>query len=143
MNQEKSVTLGNIFSVLSILTIVAGIVIYVINATGAYYHDFSMTVPVIAGIAIVLEIICLVLTKKKDEQYWIDVFYLLTGIVVMIAAVVYVGARVESAGIILGSALEAGNAAAYSSLYQAFAGIGCFVVAMLFEGVSGFLKQNR
>lgn len=140
--EKKSITLGNVFSVLSILTSVVGIVIYVVNATGSYYHDFSMTVPIIATIAIALEIACMVLTKKKDELFWIDLFYPLAGIVVMIAAVVFIAARVESAGIILGSALEAGNAVAFNSLYQAFAGIGCFVVAMLFDGTSGFLKQR-
>ena len=61
----------------------------------------------------------------------------------MLAAVTFVSYRVESAGIILGSDLEAGNAKAMGSLMQAFAGIGCFLAASVFTGVSAFFRPVK
>ena len=139
----KKFTVGNIFTALSVILAIAGLIIYSVNASGSYYHDFSARVPLIAVVGIVVEIVGLFLMKKFDERYAFDVFFVVSGVVLMIAAMFFIAARVESAGIILGSSLEAGNDVAYSSLYQAFAGIGCFVIAMLLEGIAGLMKQNK
>ena len=139
----KKFTVGNVFTALSVIVAIAGLIIYSVNANGSYYHDFSVRVPLVAAIGIVVEVVGLVLIKKFDERYVFDVFFVGSGIVLMVAAMFFIAARVESAGIILGSSLEAGNDVAYSSLYQAFAGIGCFIVAMLLEGIAGLMKQNK
>ncbi len=140
--KTTKLTLGNLFTILSVIVGIVGIVIYGINASGSYYHDFGMTVPLIAGLALAIEVIALVLTKTRDEKYAFDILYVAAGVILMIAVVQFTGARVESAGIILGSDLEGGNALASASLYQAFAGIGCMVGAIVLEGISGFFKQN-
>ncbi len=139
---NKKLTAGNIFSIISMIAGVAGIIIYCINAFGSYYHDFGMQVPTVIAVAIVIELAAFFLTKKNDEKYVYDILYVVSGIVFMVAVIIFLGDRVESAGIILGSDLEAGNALASNSLYQSFAGIGCLIAAMILEGISGFMKQN-
>ena len=139
----KKFTLGNIFTCLSVLAAVVGLILYAVNASGSYYHDFGVKVPLVIVAGIIVEIAGLLLIKKFDEKYVFDIFFIAAGALIMLAVVFFAAARVESAGIILGSSLEAGNDLAYSSLYQAFAGIGCLVAAMLLEGVAGFMKQNK
>ena len=67
---------------------------------------------------------------------------MLAAVLLAWTAVTFLGNRVESAAIILGSELEAGNALAKKSIFMAFAGVGCFVLGMIFTGVAGFFEQS-
>ena len=72
-----------------------------------------------------------------------DIFYPVAAVLMAIAAVWFIGARVESAAIILGSELEAGNQIARNSLFLAFVGIGCYIAGMLLAGVAGFFNLQK
>ena len=137
----KRIGAGTVLLIFSILCTVAGLIIYGINATGDYYGDFNTNV-IMAGAAGML-VVLLLLIAGRSQKMWTDFFYPLAGIIFTVAAVLFLSTRVESAAIILGSDLEAGNPLARLSLFQAFAGIGCFMAAMLLTGISGFFDQVK
>lgn len=139
----KRIGLGLVFTALSVASAIAGVVLYIVNSTGSYYDDFRVLNVVVPLIGIVLAICPTIAAYTIGEKQWTDVFYVLSSVVLAVAAVWFVAARVESAGIILGSRLEAGNQLAKDSLVQAFVGIGCFIASMLFVGVSGFFLQRK
>lgn len=134
---------GTIFLAITIVLTVAGMILYGINAKGSYYHDFKMTVILLGTLGIGIIVAFIVLTHIKGEKNWMDIFYPAAGIVLMLAAIVFVSYRVESAGIILGSDLEAGNANAMNSLIQSFVGVGCFIAASIFSGISAFFRPVK
>lgn len=139
----KKQSVGTIFLLLAVLVSVIGIVIYWINAHGAYYNDFTPGVLMYAGFGVAVLLVLKLLAAKQGEKTWMDVLYLLAAILLAWAAVDFLGDRVESAAIILGSQLEAGNALALQSLLASFAGTGCFVLGMILTGVAGFFDQQK
>lgn len=134
---------GTIFLIITIVLAAAGMILYGINAKGSYYHDFKMTVILLGILGIGIIVVFMIMTHMKGEKNWMDIFYPAAGIVLMLAAIIFVSYRVESAGIILGSDLEAGNANAMNSLIQSFVGIGCFIAASILSGVSAFFRPVK
>ena len=134
----KKQSIGNIMLLLALVFAAAGTVIYCINTHGGYYHDFTPMIVVLAVVSMVVLIVLKVLSAKLGDRQWLDLFYVLGAVLYSLTAVKFIASRVESAGIILGSDLEAGNALASQSLYMAFVGIGCFVIGMILIGVAGF-----
>lgn len=139
----KKQIVGTIFLLLAVLLSVAGIVIYWVNAHGEYYNDFTPSVMLYAGFGVVALLAWKVLSVTLGEKRWMDVLYLVAAILLAWAAVDFLGDRVESAAIILGSQLEAGNALAQQSLFTSFAGIGCFILGMILTGVSSFFQTTE
>lgn len=139
----KKQGLGTVFVILSVLAALAGTVIYYINATGTYYGDFGVKIVAVSVSGIVVLIALKVLAAKNGEKQWMDIFYPVAAVLMAIAAVWFIGARVESAAIILGSELEAGNQIARNSLFLAFVGIGCYIAGMLLAGVAGFFNLQK
>lgn len=129
---------ANVVFVLALVAAVAGIVIYWINTHGGYYSDFTASIVAIA----VAGIVVLLAIKALDNggKRWVDILYPAAGVLLTIAAVRFLADRVESAAIILASDLEAGNALARPSIYTAFAGVICLVLAMILTGVYGMLN---
>lgn len=139
----KKQIVGTIFLLLAVLLSVAGMVIYWVNAHGEYYNDFTPSVMLYAAFGVVALLAWKVLSVTLGEKRWMDVLYLLAAILLAWAAVDFLGDRVESAAIILGSQLEAGNALAQQSLFTSFAGIGCFILGMILTGVSSFFQTTE
>ena len=133
---------GNIMFALAILFAVAGIVLYWMNTHGGYYSDFTIQIVILAVLAIVVMAAIKVLSARIGEKKWIDLLYVLAAVLLAWTAVTFLGNRVESAAIILGSELEAGNALAKKFIFMAFASVGCFVLGMIFTGVAGFFEQS-
>ena len=134
---------GTIFLILTIALAAAGMILYGLNSSGSYYHDFKMPVILLGILGIGIILVFIVLSRRRGEKNWMDIFYPAAGIVLMLGAIIFVSYRVESAGIILGSDLEAGNAKAMNSLIQAFVGIGCFIVASILSGVAAFFSPVK
>lgn len=129
---------ANVTFVLALVLAIAGIVIYWINTHGGYYSDFTASIVVIA----VAGIVVLAAIKALGDKKWVDVLYPAAGVLLTIAAVRFLADRVESAAIILASDLEAGNALAKPSIYTAFAGVICLVLAMVMTGVYSILNDQ-
>lgn len=140
---ERKPGAGMIFMILALAATVGGLVLYYMNATGAYYHDFKGRIPVLSVICLILEVLVLVVAKVKGETVWLDFCYPVLAVLLVAAAMTLLGSRVESAGVILGSDLEASNAMAMPALMQSFQSIGCYFAAMLLTGISGFTGQNK
>lgn len=139
----KKLATGNLVFALAAICTLAATVIYYVNASGSYYHDFNTTTLAIGILCLAAEIIGLILIRRTGEQQWTDLVYPVCTCLLGYEAIRYLGARVESAGIILGSELEDGNAAASAALNLSFTGIGLFVAAMLLVGIAGFFRQTR
>lgn len=140
---KKQGLLGTVFLALAVILALAGIVIYWINTHGGYYSDFAPEIVVCGAAGIAVLIVLKVLAVKIGEKQWMDFLYILAAVLLSWTAVSFLGDRVESAAIILGSNLEAGNTLAKQSLFTAFAGVGCFVLGMILTGVSGFFTQQK
>lgn len=139
----KKQGLGTVFSVLAVVLALAGIVIYWMNTHGGYYSDFTPSIIGYAAAGIVVLIGLKVLAEVKGERQWMDILYILASVLLAWAAVSFLGDRVESAAVILGSDLEEGNVLARQSLFMAFAGTGCFILGMLLTGAAGFFSQQK
>lgn len=139
----KKQGLGTIFLVLAVILSLAGIVLYWMNTHGGYYNDFAVEIVVYAVLGIAVLIAIKVLTVFLGEKQWMDILYIVAAILLSWTAVSFLGDRVESAAIILGSSLEAGNALAKQSLFMSFASVGCFILGMLMTGVAGFFSQQK
>lgn len=139
----KKQRLGTVFLVLAGILALAGTIIYWINTHGGYYSDFQVNTILYAIAGIVILIVLESLNKITGEYQWMDILYILAAVLFSWAAVSFLGARVESAAVILGSSLEEGNVLAKQSLFMAFGGIGCFILGMLLTGVAGFFDQKK
>lgn len=139
----KKTWLGTIFFALAVVFAVAGTVIYCINSTGSYYDDFTGRIVLVAVVGIALLIGLKIMSYKNVSLLWTDVLYVASAVIIAVAAVMFLSARVESAAVVLGSQLAAGDALAKQSVYTAFAGIGCYMAGMVFIGISGFFNQEK
>lgn len=135
--------IGVVFTGIALLLAAAGTILYSINASGSYYHDLHFTVILLGIGSIFLLAVFTGIVQIKGEQLWTDIFYPAAGILLALAAIIFVSYRVESAGIILGSDLEAGNKEAMNSLIQSFIGSGCFLAASVMTGISSFFRQVK
>lgn len=140
---KKQGLLGTVFWTLAVILALAGIVVYWLNTHGGYYSDFAPGIAVCGAAGAAVLIVLKVLAVKTGEKQWMDILYILAAVLLSWAAVSFLGDRVESAAIILGSSLEAGNVLAKQSLFTAFAGVGCFVLGMILTGVAGFFTQQK
>lgn len=134
---SKKNACGLVLRVLAVCLTVAGLVIYVMNANGSYYGDFSMQIPMLSAACLAVEAAIIGLYVTRKDSVVIDLLFPVVCVLLACVVVSYVGVRVESAGMILGSDLESGNAEAMPALMQAFTSIGCYLVAMVVAGVSG------
>lgn len=139
----KKQGLGTVFWTVAVILALAGIVIYWINTHGGYYSDFSPKVVVLALLGVMVLVFLKVLAVTVGEKQWMDSLYILAAIFLSCAAVSFLGDRVESAAVILGSSPEEGNILAKQSLFASFAGVGCFVLGMILTGVAGFFNQQK
>ncbi len=139
----KKKGLGIVFMAIASLFAIAGCVIYWINTHGAYYKDFNPTIILLAVLGIFAIIVLNIWSIAREEQIWMDLFYILAAVLFAYAGVSLLGDRVESAAIILGSDLEAGNKIALQSLYMSFVGVGCFIFGMIMTGVAGFFDKQK
>ncbi|OZG64253.1 hypothetical protein [Bifidobacterium eulemuris] len=138
---KKKIGAGNILLALSALFSLAGTVVYIVNATGSYYGDFALLVPVLGLATLVLIVAPIVLETVVGDRQWIDACYPIAGVLGIAAMVQYIAARAESVALILGSSLEAGNTAAHQALYTAFAGIACYLLAVVAVCAAGFFNR--
>jgi hypothetical protein len=139
----KKQSTGFFFSIVTIIVALIALLVYVKNGFNPYYNDFNSKIVILTIVAIVAEIIFIVLVETIGEKRWLDIMYLIPPILLGISAVAFISIRVESAGIILGSELEKGNALASNALLQAFIGIGLYLVAMITSFIKSFHSQLK
>ncbi len=139
----KKQSVGFFFSITTIIIALLALLIYIKNGNNAYYNDFDFKVVILTVIAIAVEIALIISVRTIGERRWLDIIYLIVPILLGISAIIFISFRVESAGIILGSELEKGNAAASKALSQAFIGIGLYFLAMITSLIKSFFRQLK
>lgn len=97
----------------------------------------------LSAVAVAIEIVHLVLTILMGEKRWLDILHIVPPVLLGYTMVGFLSARVASAGLILGSSLEAGNVTAHNALYQAFLGIGLYLAAIILSIVRSFMTQVK
>ena len=134
-----------VYVIVAIMTIVSFIV-YVSNASTAYYEDMNSSIVVMmvcALISIAATIVLPQIAKGKIINIIVDVLRVATAVLIIQSGVTFIGMRVESFGYIFGSNLELGNEAAFSAGSQAITGIVLFVVTWLLSLVAAFFQVGR
>ena len=135
--------MGFYLSLLATAVTVAATIVYVMNSKHDYYKDYNSRIVLLSVVVIVLEVLLPVLVCLMGEKRWLDILYLLPPVLLGNTMVSFIAARVASAGLILGSDLENGNAVAQSALSQAFLGIGLYVLAIILSIVRSFMSQTK
>ena len=142
-NVKKKLSIGFYLSLLATAVTVAATIVYVMNSKHDYYKDYNSRIVLLSVVVIVLEILLPVLICLMGEKRWLDILYLLPPVLLGNTMVSFIAARVASAGLILGSDLEKGNAVAQSALSQAFLGIGLYLLAIVLSIVRSFMSQTK
>jgi hypothetical protein len=139
----KKQSAGFYFSAATIILALTAMFIYVANANNAFYSDFKSLIVVLTVAAIAAEIAFMVITRVIGEKRWLNIVYLAVPVLLGITAMVFVSFRAESAGIILGSDLDKGNALATGALTQAFVGIAFYFLTMIISLIGSFFNQLK
>lgn len=143
MNNKKRIGAGAVLLCAAVICTIIACVLYIVNSNGSYYHDFSTKIVYLTIVCVALELVILIAGRIRGEKIITDACYVVTSVLLVATAMQYIAVRVESAGTILGSTLEADNAAAMPALMQAFVGIGLFILAMILVSVSGGFNLFR
>lgn len=143
LHKKTKLSAGFYLSLLAAVTVVAATIVYVINSRHNYYKDYNSRIVFLSVVVIVMEILLPVLIILVGEKWWLDILYLLSPTLLGYTMVRFIAARVASAGLILGSDLEKGNAVAQSALAQAFLGIGLYLIAIILSIVRSFMSQTK
>lgn len=143
MNKVQKRSIGFYVSIVAAVVAVAAAVVYYLNGNNAYYHDFNTQIMLLSAVAVAIEIVHLVLTILMGEKRWLDILHIVPPVLLGYTMVGFLSARVASAGLILGSSLEAGNVTAHNALYQAFLGIGLYLAAIILSVARSFMAQVK
>jgi CDP-diglyceride synthetase len=121
----------------SVLLLLIGMIILLVNTHNAYYHDPNVILPLLSALALVLIIALLVVSQFVKSNH-LGLVWIAIGILAMIAFMYMVGRRVESMAYILGSDLEKDNPLSMPALVQYFVGAAFYLLGIIAIAVSSF-----
>lgn len=142
----KKQRFGSYAYVLVGILAVISLVLYVLNASTAYYKDLNASIVVMTVVAIAAvagTLVCANLLPGKAGTVASDVCRVAVSALIIAAGVAFLAARVESFGYIFGSNLELGNQAAFDAGSQAIYGIIFFVATWIVSLVACFLSVGK
>ena len=143
---KKSMGAAGVFYAIVCLLSIVTFVLYVMNATRAYYVDLNSVIAALLVVAIAAEVIVLALGRGK-EGYALaivsDVLRVAVPCCLAVAGVMFISARVESLAQVFGSNLELGNVEAHEAATQAVAVIVISLVTWLFSVIAAFLGHGK
>lgn len=128
-----------------ILSIIA-VSIYGHNSGLEYFNDYKGSVVALAVVSIFLQVASVVgpqFLKGRIFDGLFSVTTILSCVFLMMSVMFFLGDRVYDMAIILGSDLEAGNAAAQSAMSNAIAGIVIYFIAIILNIVSAFFRVKK
>lgn len=135
-------SIGFYIGVVAALLMLIGTIMLANNCNMPYYKDYNAIVPLLGSLAVIVAVAILVLKQFVKiphlEALWIVVI-LLIGMALMIM----ISMRVESAAIILGSELEAGNELAQSAMSNFIAGAIITIVSIVAAIVASFFDVTK
>ena len=136
---------GVLYAIVCLLSIVT-FVLYVMNATRAYYVDLNPVIVALLVLAIVCEVLVVALgcgSQGGVKAVLSDILRIAVPAFVAVAGVMFISARVESLAQVLGSNLELGNVEAHEAATQAVAVIVVSLVIWLLSVVSAFVGKGK
>lgn len=143
---RKSMGAAGVFNAIVCLLSIATFVLYVMNATRAYYVDLNPLIAALLLAAIVAGVVVLALGRGKGSPAVAivsDVLRVAVPCCLAVAGVMFISARVESLAQVLGSNLELGNVEAHEAATQAVAVIVVSLLAWLLSVVAAFLGRGK
>lgn len=145
-SEKKSMgAAGVLYAIVCLLSIVT-FVLYVMNATRAYYVDLNPVIVALLVLAIVCEVLVVALgcgSQGGVKAVLSDILRIAVPAFVAVAGVMFISARVESLAQVLGSNLELGNVEAHEAATQAVAVIVVSLVIWLLSVVSAFVGKGK
>lgn len=145
-SEKKSMgAAGVLYAIVCLLSIVT-FVLYVMNATRAYYVDLNPVIVALLVLAIVCEVLVVALgcgSQGGTKAVLSDILRIAVPAFVAVAGVMFISARVESLAQVLGSNLELGNVEAHEAATQAVAVIVISLVTWLFSVIAAFLGHGK
>lgn len=145
-SEKKSMgAAGVLYAIVCLLSIVT-FVLYVMNATRAYYVDLNPVIVALLVLAIVCEVLVVALgcgSQGGVKAVLSDILRIAVPAFVAVAGVMFISARVESLAQVLGSNLELGNVEAHEAATQAVAVIVVSLVTWLLSVVSAFVGKGK
>ncbi len=142
----KNQKIGFITNVIVAVMTIISMIVYISNVSAEYYQDMNIGVVGMLAGALVLTVIATVISQfgnHKMIQLISDICRVAAAVFIILAAVTFLGMRVESFGYIFGSNLELGNEAAQSAGMQAIIGIVLLVITWLLSVVSSFFGLGK
>lgn len=145
-SEKKSMgAAGVLYAIVCLLSIVT-FVLYVMNATRAYYVDLNPVIVALLVLAIVCEVLVVALgcgSQGGAKAVLSDILRIAVPAFVAVAGVMFISVRVESLAQVLGSNLELGNVEAHEAATQAVAVIVVSLVTWLLAVVSAFVGKGK
>lgn len=146
MSSQKNGKVGGVFYIIVCLLGIVTLVLYVMNATRAYYVDMDTAIVTLLAAALACAAVAVVLEgRDKDRTLAVisDVLKVAIPSLVLFAGVMFASARVESIAQVLGSNLELGNVEAHAAATQAVAVIAVALVTWLVSVIASFVGSGK
>ena len=133
----KKQAAGFYFTVLSVLAVLVGVIAYLVNTQTAYFAQLGVSAAIMtfAILGILAEILVLVFAERGRQDLMTDALAVIAAVLLMIAFVLLIKARVYGFASILTFENTPQNVA---DLMSAFTGIIACLVAVLFSIIASF-----
>ena len=139
MGFMKKQSAGFYFTVLSAVLAVVGVVFYLVNCKTAYFANFGVNAVVVACavIAVVVQAVLVGASQAMGGKKALDVLFLAAAVLLAVAFVTFVGARVASIATIM---TFENNASTMADLSSALVGLVCMALAMVASIAASFCR---
>ena len=136
MNFLKKQSVGFYFSVLTVILSLAGLAMYLKNASTNYFSNLGKD-PVILACLLVAALaqLVLILLSQKGTKKWMDILPVATSVLLMLGAVLFASSRVNGIASIM---TFENNAQTMADLSSAISGIVLCLVAGVVSIIASF-----
>lgn len=135
----KKQSAGFYLTALSAVLAVVGIAFYLVNCKTAYFANFGVNAVVVACavLAVAVQIALIAASQVMGGKKALDVLFIAAAVLLAVAFVTFVGARVASIATIM---TFENNASTMADLTSALVGLVCMVLAMVASIAASFCK---
>jgi hypothetical protein len=135
----KKQAFGFYLTAVAVILAVASIVFYLINCNTSYFINFGIKGSIVACIviAIILDIAFFVLATIAGEKNYLDIFPVISSMLLVTALITFISSRVNSIASIM---TFENNAQTMSDLSSAIIGMALCMLAVIVSIVASFFK---
>lgn len=137
----KNKDAGFYLTIITVVAAVAALVCYVWNCRTDYFASYGISKVVIGCMVVgILTEILVLGTGKGEPKIWKDILPVLGAVLLMVAAIQFIGLRINEAAFIMTFQKNASNVA---DLESAIAGIICCLVASILGMCAAFFDIKK